>query len=152
MEEIYILSDGSQVDLSNYSQFEKTNFLIKNPNAKKQKGVAKSASVTSSKKRALNKDMESKLANGSLGSKKYRLATDVDLEKAQLKGIMPPPSAQPRVNVDNYKSLYDLKDNSTEKRETLFSSEGKVKMPGDRVAQKIKGKISRTKEERVRGK
>ncbi len=37
MEEIYILSDGSKVDLSGKSQFEITSFLIKNPGAKKTK-------------------------------------------------------------------------------------------------------------------
>jgi hypothetical protein len=101
MEEIYILSDGSQVDLSGKSQFEKTNFLIKNPTAKKQKGVAKSADVAPKKNQALNNAMGSSSTTGSLGStKKYRLADDNDFETMQKRGLAPPPSAMPKVNID----------------------------------------------------
>ena len=101
MEEIYILSDGSQVDLSGKSQFEKTNFLIKNPTAKKQKGVAKSADVAPKKNQALNNATGSSSTTGSLGStKKYRLADDNDFETMQKRGLAPPPSAMPRVNVN----------------------------------------------------
>ena len=52
-------------DLLGKSQFEKTSFLIKNPTAKKQKGVAKSADVAPKKNQALNKNTESKLKTGS---------------------------------------------------------------------------------------
>ena len=40
MEEIYILSDGSKVDLSGYSQTDRLTFLVKNPGAKKIKGLS----------------------------------------------------------------------------------------------------------------
>lgn len=115
MEEIYILSDGSQVDLSGKSQFEKTNFLIKNPTAKKQKGVAKSADVAPKKNQALNNAMGSSSTTGSLGStKKYRLADDNDFETMQKRGLVPPPSAMPKVNV-NLDNLYSTTSELIEK-------------------------------------
>ena len=89
MEEIYILSDGSQIDISGYSQFEKTSFLMKNPGAKKQKGVAKSASVTSKKNQAQNG--VSKQEDGSSDSQNFRLAGENDLNVMQKRGILPPP-------------------------------------------------------------
>ena len=115
MEEIYILSDGSQVDLSGKSQFEKTNFLIKNPTAKKQKGVAKSADVAPKKNQALNNATGSSSTTGSLGStKKYRLANDNDFETMQKRGLAPPPSAMPKVNV-NLDNLYSTTSELIEK-------------------------------------
>lgn len=115
MEEIYILSDGSQVDLSGKSQFEKTNFLIKNPTAKKQKGVAKSADVAPKKNQALNNAMGSSSTTGSLDStKKYRLADDNDFETMQKRGLAPPPSAMPKVNV-NLDNLYSTTSELIEK-------------------------------------
>lgn len=100
MEEIYILSDGSKVDLSGKSQFEVTSFLIKNPGAKKIKGGAKSASVAPKNNQARNNVMGSSSTTGSSGFQKLRLPNENDLETMQKRGIVPPPSAQPKSNVD----------------------------------------------------
>jgi hypothetical protein len=105
MEEVYILSNGSQVDISNFSDFEKINFLSKNPGAKKRKGTAKSAGVVPKKNQALNKNTGSNLANGSSGSQKFRLADDKDFENYQQRGIAPPPS-----ETRKYASKVDTKD------------------------------------------
>ena len=121
MEEIYLLPDGSQEDLSNYSSFEKLNFLMENPGAKKLKGVAKSANATSKKKA---QDMGSKQVDGSLGSQKYRLPNDNDLETMQKRGLAPPPSAQPRSNVD-VKNIYGERTNFNKDYENLLGSLGK---------------------------
>jgi hypothetical protein len=114
MEELYDLPDGSQVDISDYSQFEKTSFLMENPRAKKLKGVVKSANVTSKKPQAQN--MESARVDGSLGSQKFRLAGESDLTTAQKRGVLPPPSAQPRISVDEMRSQYDLKPNIAQEK------------------------------------
>ena len=118
MEEVYTLSDGSQVDLSDKSQFEKTSFLVKNPGAKKQKGVAKSAVATSKKTTAQTEDTDSMLKDGSSASKKWRLPTQNDLDNMQNKGILPPPSANPVKYIDDYKGLYDLKQNEAKVKAT----------------------------------
>jgi hypothetical protein len=112
MEEVYILSDGSQVDISNFSDFEKISFLSKNPGAKKQKGVAKSAVVTSKKPQAQNG--ESTRANGSSDSQKYRLPNDNDFGAMQDRGILPPPSATPR-STTNVKDVYGSSIDAQEK-------------------------------------
>jgi hypothetical protein len=160
MEEIYILSDGSQVDISNFSDFEKISFLSKNTGAKKQKGVAKSATVAPKKNQALSTDSSSE--NGSLEPKKYRLPAENDLETMQKRGMLPPPSATPRSTTDvkdmygspidaqekNYRDLKDFEillnpavDKDFNKRIKFdLVSEEKVKLPGQRIAQKIKGK------------
>lgn len=114
MEELYDLPDGSQVDISDYSQFEKTSFLMENPRAKKSKDIAKSANVMSKKPQAQN--MESARVDGSLGSQKFRLAGESDLTTAQKRGILPPPSAQPRISVDEMRSQYDLKPNIAQEK------------------------------------
>ena len=137
MEELYILSDGSQVDVSNFSEFERTKFFIKNPGAKKQKGAAKSAGVAPKKNQALNKPTDSNLEDGSSGSQKFRLANEQDLELAQKKGIMPPSSTQPRVAVDDYNTLYNLKKNRPEASAGTFTT-APIKLPGQRTAQKFK--------------
>jgi hypothetical protein len=118
MEEIYTLSDGSQVDLSGKSQFEKTSFLVKNPGAKKQKGVAKSAVATSKKPAAQKEDTDLMSKDGSLDSKKWRLPNQADLDTMQNKGILPPPSANPVKYIDDYKGLYDLKQNEAKVKAT----------------------------------
>jgi hypothetical protein len=128
MEEIYILSDGSQVDLSGKSQFEKTSFLIKNPGAKKIKGGAKSAIVTPKNNQAQTNVTGSKSTTGSSASvTKYRLPAEDDFEKMQKQGLVPPPSAtkSTTMNLDdmygspldaqqkNYKDYYALKKSLT---------------------------------------
>jgi hypothetical protein len=128
MEEIYILSDGSKVDLSGKSQFEITSFLIKNPGAKKTKGVAKSAIVTPKKNQAQTNVTGSKSTTGSSASvTKYRLSNDNDFEAMQKQGLVPPPSAtkSTTMNLDdmygspidaqqkNYKDYYTLKKSLT---------------------------------------
>ena len=129
MEEVYILSDGSQVDISNFSDFEKISFLSKNPGAKKQKGVAKSATVAPKKNQALNTDSSSE--DGSLVLQKTRQET----------GIKPPPSAKPRKTVD------ELLKEDYKRIKSDFVSEEKIKLPGQRIAQKIKGKSIGSKED-----
>jgi hypothetical protein len=143
MEEIYTLSDGSQVDLSDYSQTDRLTFLVKNPGAKKSKGVAKSATVASKKPQAQNG--ESMPVDGSSASPKYRLAGEEDLQSAQKRGIMPPPSSQPRVSVEESQNLYDLKQNKAEQKQQELIQ--KIKLPGQRNEQKVKVKLAGSKEE-----
>lgn len=100
MEEIYILSDGSQVDLSGYSQKDRLKFLINNPGAKKTKGVAKSADVAPKNNQAQKNVTGSSSTTGFLGSQKLRLPEENDLETMQKRGLVPPPSAQPKSRVD----------------------------------------------------
>lgn len=121
MEEVYSLSDGSQVDLSNYSDFEKINFLMENPGAKKLKGVAKSAGVMPKKKA---QDTGSKQASGSSGSQKFRLANEDDLEIMQKRGEAPPPSAYRRSNVD-VNDIYGSKTNFNKDYQELKAYLGK---------------------------
>jgi len=121
MEEVYSLPDGSQVDLSNYSDFERINFLMENPNAKKLKGVAKSAGVMP-KKKAQN--TESKQASGSSGSQKYRLANEDDLEIMQKRGDAPPPSTYRRSNAD-INDLYGAQTNFNKDYQELKALLGK---------------------------
>jgi len=129
MEEIYTLPDGSTVDISSYSQFQKTLFLMNNAGAKKSKGTAKSASalpkknaqsqefqkVTEEHRRKMG--MVSKSGSGSSGSKKYRLLTEADVDKARKKGVLPPPStirfSEGDLNADSYE--YDFKGNLSKK-------------------------------------
>ena len=129
MEEVYILSDGSQVDISNFSDFEKISFLSKNPGAKKQKGVAKSATVAPKKNQALNTDSSSE--DGSLVLQKTRQET----------GIKPPPSAKPRKTVD------ELLKEDYKRIKSDFVSEEKIKLPGQRTERKLKGKLIGSKED-----
>jgi hypothetical protein len=143
MEELYTLSDGSQVDISGYSQFEKTSFLMKNPGAKKQKGVTKSAGVTSKKPQARNG--ESTQVDGSSVSQKFRLAGEEDLNIMQKRGILPPPSAQPKMSVDQVKSLYDLEENSIEEKAKW--QQATFKQPGARKAFNTKIKLNGSEKE-----
>lgn len=121
MEEVYSLSDGSQVDLSNYSDFEKINFLMENPGAKKLKGVAKSAGVMPKKKA---QDSGSKQVSGSSGSQKFRLANEDDLEVMQKRGEVPPSSAYRRSNVD-VNDIYGSKTNFNKDYQELKAYLGK---------------------------
>ena len=145
MEEIYILSDGSKVDLSGKSQFEITSFLIKNPGAKKIKGGAKSASVTPKNNQAQSNVMGSSSTTGSLGSvKKYRLPNENDFQTMQKQGLVPPPSATP-VSTVNTEDMYDLNENQTKQKATYTSKE--LKLPGSRFPIKVKGKLDGSNEE-----
>ena len=129
MEEIYTLPDGSTVDISSYSQFQKTLFLMNNAGAKKSKGTAKSASALP-KKNAQSQEFQkiteehrqkmgtvSKSGSGSSGSKKYRLLTEADVDKARKKGVLPPPStirfSEGDLGADSYE--YDFKGNLSKK-------------------------------------
>jgi hypothetical protein len=137
MEEIYILSDGSKVDLSGKSQFEVTSFLIKNPGAKKIKGVAKSAIVTPKKNQAQTNVTGSKSTTGSSASvTKYRLPDDNDFETMQKKGLVAPPSAQQSTYSDTSEDLYDETwspyDKPKKKPRTI--TYGEFKPPGSRVS------------------
>lgn len=146
MEEIYILSDGSTVDMTNSSQFERTNFLIKNPGAKKQWGAAKSAGVASKKKKALSQDSDSSGENGSSASKKWRLPTTNDVDEMEKRGILPPPSSRPSNYMDDYQSIYNLKQNEA-KLKNYEAKTGKIKLPGSKIETEIKGKLAMSDEE-----
>jgi len=117
MEEIYNLPDGSTVDISSYSQFQKTNFLIKNPGAKKSKGTAKSATALPTKK-ALNQSTDSKQVTGSSVSKKFRLPSEAEISKARRTGVLPPPStmmfSEGDYNPEDFE--YDFKGNFDKKK------------------------------------
>lgn len=141
MEEIYILSDGSKIDLSGKSQFEKTSFLIKNPNAKKIKGGANSADVAPKNNQAQTNVTGSKSTNGSSASvTKYRLPDENDFETMQKKGLVPPPSAQENKYISDYKSLYDLKENQAKEKAYLVNTK-KIKLPGSRISVPLKVKL-----------
>lgn len=83
MEEIYILSDGTEVDLSNYSEFEKTKFLLDNPKAAKQKDTAKGAGVVSKRDKAQKAQSmgSSSVKPSSESRSKFRLPTEEEYEK-----------------------------------------------------------------------
>jgi hypothetical protein len=133
MEEIYILEDGSQVDISDYSQFEKTNFLLKNPGAKKTKGATKSAVVVPKKNQALNKDTESKSKTGSsVSQKQFRLPQEQDFQIMQQKrGLLPPPSATATsYEVPTAENLYDLQGNIGVKKKSSKYKTEKITIPG----------------------
>ena len=137
MEEIYILSDGSKIDLSGKSQFEITSFLIKNPGAKKTKGVAKSAIVTPKKNQAQTNVTGSKSTTGSSASvTKYRLPDDNDFETMQKKGLVAPPSAQQSTYSDTSEDLYDETWSPYDKpnKKTRTVTYGEFKPPGSRVS------------------
>ena len=90
MEEIYKLSDGSQVDVSGYSENDKIKFFIKNPTAKKFKGGAKSAVVAPVKK-AQPKSLVSESTNGSWDA---RSQADLNLQRL---GLIAPPSEKEKL-------------------------------------------------------
>ena len=110
MEELYILSDGSTVDISKYSQLEKMNFLLNNEGAKKSKGGAKSAVVAPKSKQALPKSTGLKSVNGPSSSQKLRLPT---VEELQKKGEAPPPSESASFEIVDQTKLYDMVANTS---------------------------------------
>lgn len=146
MEEIYTLPDGSQVDMSTMNQFEKTNFILKNPGAKKQWGAAKSAGVASKKKQALGKNTDSNLEDGSSASKKWRLPTSQDIDEMEGRGILPPPSSRPSTYVDDYKAIYDLRQNQAKEKDYNVTT-GKLKLPNGKVVTKQSGKFKISEDE-----
>lgn len=146
MEEIYILEDGSTVDMTNSSQFERTNFLIKNPGAKKQWGAAKGAVVASKKKKALGQDTDSNVVSGSSASKKWRLPTSTDVDEMEKRGLVPPPSSRPTNYLSDFDSIYNLKQNEA-KLKNYEVKTGKIKPPGSKVGREITGKLSMSNEE-----
>jgi len=112
MEELYILSDGSTVDISKYSQLEKMNFLLNNEGAKKLKGGAKSAVVAPKSNQALRKSTDSKSVNGPSNSQKFRLPT---VEELQKKGQAPPPSESASPDIVDVSRLYNMVGNTGNK-------------------------------------
>jgi hypothetical protein len=112
MEDLYILPDGSTVDVSKYSQLEKMNFLLKNEGAKKLKGGAKSAVVTPKNKQALTKSTDSKSVDGTLSSQKFRIPS---IQELQRKGEAPPPSTYASQKVLDPSELYDIVGNTSNK-------------------------------------
>ena len=135
MEEVYSLPDGSQVDLSDYSHFDRINFLMDHPGAKKLKGVAKGANVTP-KKTAQNTG--SKQANGSSGSQKYRLINDNDVETLQKQGKLPPPSEH-AVPFTDIKNIYtDTPEEAKNRRFHELMKVSKIKIPtGEKKNNKV---------------
>ena len=145
MEELYTLSDGSKVDLSGKSQFEITSFLIKNPGAKKQKGVAKSAVATPKKTIAPEKNTDLVSKDGSSEPRKWRLPNQTDLDTMQNKGILPPSSANPVKYIDDYKGLYDLKQNEAKVKATW--KDQKIQMAPGKKSFNTKVKFNGSDEE-----
>jgi len=112
MEELYILSDGSTVDISKYSKLEKMNFLLNNEGAKKLKGGAKSAVVAPKNKQALRKSTDSKSVDGPSNFQKFRLPT---VEELQKKGEAPPPSESASPEIMDASRLYNMVGNTGNK-------------------------------------
>ena len=113
MEEIYIMPDGTSVDISGYSEFEKTRFLLDNPKAKKSKNTAKGASTVLKKKQAPDTDSSSeKSSSGS--KKKFRLPTDEDFEQYSKTQKAKPTYGATQKQSNVYEDYYSLKPQSTE--------------------------------------
>jgi len=108
MEEIYILSDGTEVDLSSYSEFEKTKFLLDNPKAAKQKDTAKGAVVVSGKKKAPS--MGSSSVKSSSDSKsKFRLPTEEEYQQYKKTQPNKPTYGVKTKTPTAYEDFYNLK-------------------------------------------
>jgi hypothetical protein len=113
MEEIYILEDGTQVDLSKYSDFEKVKFIKANPSAKKKKDTATGASAVSQKKTAPSTG--SSLGKSSSGSRsKFRLANDEDFEKQKQTQPNKPTYGVEKKQGNAYEDYYNLKPQTTQ--------------------------------------
>jgi hypothetical protein len=150
MEEVYILQDGSQVDISGYSQMEKTSFLLKNVGAKKIGSTAgKMASVANKRKTILNKDTE-------VEEVKTPLTTSV--KPIKRKNVPPPPSSvilgdllkagenfrESIVNPSINKGKVDFNKKQSPKMDV---SKVKIKAPGARFATEVDLTAQGTKEE-----
>ena len=113
MEEVYVLSDGSSVDISGYSQFEKTKFLLDNPNAKKSKNTANGASTVLKKKKAPSTDSSSEKSS-SASKSKFRLANDEDLEAYRKTQPNKPTYGASKKAPNAYSDFYSLKEQTAE--------------------------------------
>lgn len=113
MEEVYILSDGTSVDISGYSQFEKTKFLLDNPNAKKSKNTANGASTVLKKKKAPSMDSSSEKSS-SVSKSKFRLANDEDLEAYRKTQPNKPTYGASKKAPSAYSDFYSLKEQTAE--------------------------------------
>lgn len=113
MEEIYIMPDGTSVDISGYSEFEKITFLLGNPKAKKSKNTAKGASTVLKKKQAPDTDSSSeKSSSGS--KKKFRLPTEEEFEQYKKTQKTKPTYGVTKKQSNVYEDYYNLKPQSTE--------------------------------------
>jgi hypothetical protein len=113
MKEVYILSDGTSVDISGYSQFEKTKFLLDNPNAKKSKNTANGASTVLKKKKAPSTDSSSEKSS-SVSKSKFRLANDEDLEAYKKTQKTKPTYGFTQKQSNVYEDYYNLKQQNAE--------------------------------------
>lgn len=113
MEEVYILSDGTSVDISGYSQFEKTKFLLDNPNAKKSKNTANGASTVLKKKKAPSTDSSSEKSS-SVSKSKFRLANDEDFEAYRKTQPNKPTYGVSKKAPNAYSDFYSLKEQTAE--------------------------------------
>ena len=128
MEEIYNLSDGTTVDISKYSQLERTKFFMENPGAAKRKGTAMGEVVVPGKKRSPNTDSSSE--NTSLDSKKkLRLPTEAEFEELQKKSYKKPTYGVEPPNPTLYEDFYNLK---AQTAEPIESEELKNSLPKSR--------------------
>jgi hypothetical protein len=108
MEEIYILSDGTSVDVSNYSEFEKTKFLLKNPGAKKSNNTAKGAATVFKKKPAPSLDSSSEKSSSESKSR-FRLPREEEYEAVRKsQGIKKTPTTKRTTGSKN--DFYTLKE------------------------------------------
>lgn len=133
MEDLYILPDGSTVDISEYSQLEKMDFLLNNEGVKKSKGGAKSAVVAPVKKQALTKNTLSKSVSGPSAPQKLRLPTIQELRR---NGEAPPPSESASSNILDVSRLYNMVGNTGNK---VNQQDFKVATTKGRKEQKSKG-------------
>ena len=128
MEEIYNLSDGTTVDISKYSQLERTKFFMENPGAVKRKGTAMGEVVVPGKKRSPNTDSSSE--NTSLDSKKkLRLPTEAEFEELQKKSYKKPTYGFEPPKPTLYEDFYNLK---AQTAEPIKSEELKNSLPKSR--------------------
>lgn len=112
MEEIYILSDGTTVDVSQYSQLERTKFFMENPKAVKQKGTATGEVVVPGKKKSPLTDSSSENSSSGL-KKKFRLPTEDEYEEVKKTLPKKPTYGVEAKKPTSYEDFYNLKSQLT---------------------------------------
>lgn len=136
MEEIYILSDGTSIDISQYSQFERTKFFMENPKAAKQKGTATGEVVVPVKKKSPSMDSSSEKSS-SVSKSKFRLPTEEEYEKFSKTLPKKPTYGVELVKPVSYEDFYNLK---SQMAEPISEKKKEVSVPKSRSV-KINGYI-----------
>lgn len=136
MEEIYTLSDGTTIDISKYSQLERTKFFMENPEAKsaKKKGTATGEVVVPGKKKSPSMGSSSEKSS-SVSKSKFRLPTEEEYEKLSKTFPKKPTYGVEPVKPVSYEDFYNLKSQIAEpitekKKEISVPKSRSVKING----------------------